>query len=43
MSEEQVFGMEKCECGHHRFTHNRLCNVCFHPKCDCTKFELKKE
>ncbi len=39
--EQQDFENQKCVCGHYRSTHNGIEGLCYHPKCDCTQFELK--
>lgn len=44
MSKEQKeFENQKCVCGHRRFTHAGIDGVCYHPDCECMKFELKKD
>lgn len=44
MSKEQrKYENQICKCGHRRFTHSGTTEVCYHPECECMKFEQKSE
>ncbi len=40
LKEHKKYENQKCKCGHYRSTHSEIIGLCYHPDCDCIKFEL---